>query len=147
MSARAIVILSIACFVVGIGTGRYATPTKVVTKTVVQTKEELKDNSTVTRTTDTKPGGEILTTVTIHHHFDETEQKSHESDKIVEHAAPRWTISGLVGLSLRSAAPMYGASVNYRILGPIGIGAFGLVPSSALGGNSPLGGLSVSVSF
>lgn len=134
------------CGLIGVGVGRYSAPTKTLTESSKTQQNTIDDHKVVTETQDKKPNGEILTTITISHDVDKTQENSQKNEKIVEHEAPRWTISALAGLQV-GGSPMYGSAVNYRILGPIGIGAFGLVPQAPSKGAGPLGGVSLSISF
>ncbi len=133
------------------GAGRFAAPTKVVTKTEVVTKEVIKEVKAETkviyrdRVVDrviTKDG--TVTEHIVYKSAEATKEVDRTSDakssdtkteKVTITDAPRLTVSVLAGVDLKpawqplgpSAGPLaLGLSVQYRVAGPIVVGAWGL---------------------
>jgi hypothetical protein len=123
-TALAFVLVGIISF----GSGRYLTPTKVVTQIkTVEVEHVIKDDNVVTTTHEVKePDGEdvvdtttkdLTTTVT-------QEKEATEETKTVTTEKPQWKVSGIITAKpLTLYQPSYGALVERRILGPVFIGA------------------------
>jgi hypothetical protein len=142
---------------IGLVVGRYSLPQKVVTK--VQTVEVEKKTSdehklVADRTTTTtqqvkKPDGTVMTTTVTKNDVQtrdttdilSVDSKKSDTEKTVTYSGSRWSMSVLAGknVSSLSAAPTYGASVGYRLLGPVTVGGFGLTNGTV--------GLSLGLSF
>lgn len=123
MAVKTTVLIGLISLLVGLAAGRYSLPAKVVTKTVTvaQTDRQSTDRSTITHKSDG--------TVVIQRNVVTATEKHEtgESSKSVEHYTAKWTVSGLVGIQpLNAKTPAYGAGVDYRVLGPIEVGAWGL---------------------
>lgn len=148
----AYVIILLACFAIG----RYSAPTKVVN----ETKTDSTDRKTVDTDTDrsrhresttvevqTPDGTKTITTKVIDD--TSTERKSKTIDDSITHTQTRAetvykkssiTISALAGLELSSLShPIFGAAASKEILGPIGVGVWGL--------NNGTFGASISLTF
>lgn len=114
---------------IGVACGRYTLPAKIVTKTVVTTdsSKHESDHSVVVRTETRKPDGTdtIITTTQKNVTNVSTADTTSLSSKAVTYDTERWELLGVAGLDLRGA-PAYGAEINYRLLGPVTIGAMGL---------------------
>ena len=149
------VVLSVIALTVAYGAGRWASPTKVVTKTVTVEVEKKTDdvksdlNLDKHRETTTvvlkKPDGTEETTThvtedttankTRDEHSTDQVNKTSSQTKEVTYTSPKVTVSALAGLSFSgSPAPAYGASISKPILGPVTVGLWGL--SNATGGVS-----------
>lgn len=155
-------IVGLVLLLVGAGLGRYASPAKVEIKTetvevekIVEKKVYVEDakkkkaNKRQTHTIETtKPDGtktketfdlDESTTFVETHEGETTElNKEHEavnkSDKTVTNET-KWQINALAGADIPRAVIVYGAQVEYRVLGPIFVGGFGLT-SGVLGVSS-----------
>lgn len=129
MSTRLQLLIGLLLLVIGLALGRYYTPEKVVTKTVIQTntvevthdhvvtvvKEVTALNGTKTKTTTT------IDLSVINSNTDSTTQ----TQKTVTRDNPQWKTS--VQFSSSSVLPdyLYGVTVERRIIGPVFIGVFG----------------------
>lgn len=143
--------------------GRWASPTKVITE--IKTVEvEKKTDQTVADVTkhkhkkivivaSQKPDGEKNSTTTITDDADsnntskttqtDTSDKAIDNKHEEDHPEPKTTIAAMAGISTRDGQIQYGAQVYRPILGPFGVGVFGL-------GNVTDGiscGLSVGITF
>ena len=138
--------IGVTVVVIAFAAGRYSTPTKTVTqiKTVeiekkVEDKKVDNDHKTHLKRTKTevdKPdGSKTITTVTEN----VTEDKTKSDDKTVDNKTKdttatkteskgnsQVTISALSGVDVTNGHYVFGASVYKPVLGPIGIGVFGL---------------------
>lgn len=126
--------------------GRWASPTKVITeiKTVevekktdqtIDTAQKHKHKKIIIVTSE-KPGGQKDSTTTITDDTDsvsnstttqtdtadKTTDNKHEEDR----PEPKTTIAAMAGISTRDGQIQYGASVYRPLLGPLGVGVFGL---------------------
>lgn len=125
MSIRLYLLLALLLLVVGYSLGRYFTPQKVVTETIIKTKTiTVVQHDTQTTVTE-KPDG-TKTTVIVDKSVDTTHQdQTIDKTKVVENNKPDWHI----GVDFSPKNPQYeyfyGARVERRILGPMFIGAFG----------------------
>lgn len=142
-------IIGIVALSAAYGAGRWASPTKIVTKTetvevekkVSDTKSDLEVNKhkeTVT-TTNRKPDGTVETTTKV---VEDTEAgrksdtittdsvaQTSTTTKEVVYASAKVTVSLLGGMSLSGSGiptPVYGASLSKPVWGPITLGVFGL---------------------
>lgn len=126
--------------------GRWASPTKVITeiKTVEvekktdQTVADIKKHhkKKVVIVVSEKPDGDKQSTTTITDDSDsdnssKTSQvqdtgKSSDNKHEEDHPEPKTTIAALAGINTRDAQIQYGLSVYRPIIGPLGIGIFGL---------------------
>lgn len=151
------VLLAGGCFIAG----RYTAP--VETKTEVEYVERLQviRTTVVKRVVDTKtktviverPDGTKTTVIDQEKHEAEdskssqvaTNDTSAKESHTVTSARPNWRVGALVGVHLSPGvpAPVYGAVVERRLLGPISVGAWGL--GSPTAGVS--GGLALSLEF
>jgi len=153
MNNKTKVIIAVSAILVSFASGRFLTPTKVVTvvKTVeVEKKTSASDKKTHKETTiveSTKPDGTKETTTKIvevddtkKHSTDDITKQS-ESTSTVTKGGSRLSVSALAGVSLSnfSGGPIYGASVSRELLGPISLGVWGLNNSTA--------GISLGLSF
>lgn len=125
MSIRLYVLLALLLLVIGYSLGRYFTPQKVVTKTVIETKTVTVVQRDTQTTVTEKPDG-TKTTVIVDKSIDTTHQdQTIDKTKTVENNKPDWH----VGLQLAPKNPQYeyfyGVQVERRILGPVFVGAFG----------------------
>lgn len=142
--AGIVIILMLVAF----GAGRFASPTKVVTKVeekvvnkeVVKWKtktviEETK-NKEIIITKTVKPDGTVVETKrivdkgTVSKDSSKDSQTEKESSKskitveVKEKSPPSWTISGLA--RYKDGGVDFGASAYKRVLGPVGVGVFGI---------------------
>lgn len=130
MTTKQIALAIVLVFALGLSIGRFATPTKVETKTVtveVEHKAEDKKVDKVTTIT-VKPDGTKTTTITDK---TETTTKTDVSDiktssKLVENKHSDLNISVLAGVDITNPKIIYGASVTKGIIGPVSIGIWGL---------------------
>lgn len=143
--------------------GRWASPTKVITeiKTVEvekktdQTVADVKKqkHKKIVIVASEKPDGQKDSTTTITDDVSsdsnskttqvDTENKTVDNKHEEDHPEPKTTIAALAGISTRDGQIQYGAQVYKPILGPFGVGVFGL-------GNATDGiscGLSVGITF
>lgn len=133
-------------FVAGAAVGYFVTPTKVVTKTVVQqTKQETQDiqkNKVFDKTETILPDGtkKIETKITDKSTdtTDSTSSSLTTSEKTVERSQSSLLVYGLAETKITSM-PTYGAGVQRRVLGPLWLGAFGTTGPSV--------GVTVGLSF
>lgn len=118
---------------VGYAFGRYAQPAKIQiqTQTVVKEVETVK-HDTVTTTKEIKePNGAIETdTTVVDKDVDSTQiQSNTKTSETITNVKPQWFAT--VGMGMGSGSltdgftPIYNASVNRRILGPIYLGVWG----------------------
>lgn len=132
-------------------TGRWASPTKIITeiktvevekktdKTVADSKHENHKKIIIIRVE--KPDGEKTTTTTMTDDTKadnittntqvDTANKQIDNKHEEDHPEPKTTIAALAGVNTRNASIQYGVSVYRPVLGPLGIGIFGLGNSSS----------------
>jgi len=139
MTIRLYVLISLLLVVVGYTIGRYTTPEKVVTKTVIDTHTVTVVQHDIQTVTVTKPDGTSTTTV-ADHSVDTTKSQTDEHEsKVVENQKPQWKVSAQFAPKVPQYEYFYGAQVERRILGPVFVGAFGNIDHTV--------GLSVGLEF
>lgn len=161
MTTRVKAVIAAVALLGAYGAGRWASPTKVVTKvkTVQVVKTIDTSRSSLNRDRHVKtvvhfvrlPNGTVEKTTTITQDS-QTKTKRQTADrelsvdqtdksKHVTYAVPSLTVSLLGGVSVSTPipTPVYGLSVSKRVIGPIGIGAWGL--------NNGTVGLSAGITF
>jgi hypothetical protein len=147
MTTKTKVIISIVVVVVtSFSVGRYTVSETVRTETKiveVEKKEKKVDTDVKKNTKKTtkkvivvKPDGSSETTIVTDENtttdkdqkVDETSQKNTDTDKSKEvvKGDSKLTISALGGIDLSTKKPVYGASIQKDVLGPINVGLFGL---------------------
>jgi len=125
MNTRSYVLLGLLLLVVGVAIGRYVTPERIVTKTIIDTKIVTVVQHDTRTVTVTKPDG-TTTIVSTDKSVDTIKQVEHESQvKVVENNKPQWKVSAQFAPKNVKYEYFYGAQIERRILGPIFIGAFG----------------------
>lgn len=134
--------LLVVIFLVGLATGRYTLPAKIVTKTEIQTvtkvvkdtTQDKKDNTVTTITETKKPDGSVVTQTQIVDKNQTDTKTDVKTDKdMVSKSSETETrdvnqlgVNGLVGLRVGAGESLtYGVSVQRKLLGPVEIGAFG----------------------
>lgn len=138
------IIIGLVLLTVGYATGRYVQPTKVVTKTetVVKTNDVIHEHVHVVTHTITKTDGTKDTTTVVDNNSTEDKNSTSKSDSstVTTYSKSQWKVGALVGLSSTNLyAPIYGANVEKRILGPISAGLWATTGKE--------GGLSISLEF
>ena len=118
MSIKQGILALLVAFLIGAAVGRYSLPAKVVTKTIVQRV----DHSTIQRVETKRPDGTDTIVTSVKRDVD----LRSENDKTVTNDVQRWSLLGVAGIGLKDRAPAYGAEINYRLLGPVEVGAVGL---------------------
>lgn len=118
----------IACIItllVGVSVGRYSLPARVETRTVTVERQATSDHSTTTTTK--RPDG--TTTIVTHNDINTIDQTNSQSSTVTERETQRWALN--VTAAIRPAIgqyqPVYGLSVQYRLVGPFTVGAFGML--------------------
>lgn len=146
MNNKTKVIIVVIALVTSFAVGRWAAPTKIVTKTIeVEKKVIVKDDKKDTRKHRSKKTVVVVTpdgtkTTTIVDNTD-TDTKQENKDKTTddikkdsettkEYSSSKVTVSALGALNLKTGLPAYGAAVSKPILGPLTIGAFGLTDTT-----------------
>lgn len=125
MTMRLQLLIGLLLLVIGLGLGRYMTPTKVVTKTVIETHTVEVVHHDVQTVTVESPDGTKTTTV-VDKSVDTTKQDTEQSTlKVVENGKPQWKISAQFSPKYPRYEYLYGVQVERRILGPIFVGGFG----------------------
>lgn len=111
----------ILVFLLGVGVGKYSTPSKSTEKDKTVTSDQ--QGTTTNDTTITKPDGTVvkehIVTVVKKEFIDR------EVAKVVEASKPSWAISALAGYSLQDNQRVYGIDVKKRVAGPVFVGAWG----------------------
>jgi hypothetical protein len=146
MSTRNQIIVVVILLVGAFAAGRWAAPTKIVTKTVEvekqvtlkDDKKEIVDHSKKKITVTRKPDGTKTTIVEIGTDVDTKVVSNDKTTTDVEkqnETTKQWdtskvTISALGGYKIGDAGPLYGASISKPILGPITVGAWALSNST-----------------
>lgn len=103
----------------GLGLGRYSMPAKVVTKTQIKTVTLRQDHTIVVR----KPDG----TVEVHRDIVTGVHQDALQSKETTRDMPRWQLGIMAGVKpFKTETPAYGASLDYRLLGPVNAGIWGL---------------------
>lgn len=125
MPTKYVVYIALVSCLIGLAFGRFSLPAKKsVTKTTA-TDVAKSDDSVIHVIKVQKPDGTIVTKTTVDKHVDTVVRKDTKDQTVVEYNQPKWTISALGALNLDGKVS-YGASVSYRLLGPINVGVFGL---------------------
>lgn len=125
MNMRLYVLLGLLLVVIGYSLGRYTTPEKVVTKTVIDTKTVTVVQHDIQTVEVDKPDGTKTITV-VDKSVDTTKQQIDESQiKVVENSKPQWKVSAQLAPKAVAYEYFYGAQVERRVLGPVFVGAFG----------------------
>lgn len=144
MTTKTKVLLSALTIIVSFALGRWATPTKIITKTEIVEVEKKTDNKnteaerdkhkTTTTTETSRPDGTKTTTTTTtedsttHKTASESSTsdstKTTETSKEVTRSSDKVTISVLGSLKLNdlTSGSSYGGMIYKPILGPIGLG-------------------------
>lgn len=119
------ILIGLLLLVIGIAVGRYTLPTKVVTKTVIDTHTVTVVQHDVQTVEVDKPDG-TKTVVTTDKSVDTTKSKTDESQtKVTENYKPQWKAAVQFSSSSNLPDYLYGVTLEKRILGPIFIGGFG----------------------
>ncbi len=148
ITAKQKVIIGTIALATAYAAGRWASPTKVVTKVQTVTVQQKVDKTQTDTNRDKhvktvvhevrKPDGEVIKTVTITQDTQTARQthkvatddidKTKSSEKEVTYTQSKVTLSALAGVSFAGVAPqmVYGASITKPVLGPVTVGAFGL---------------------
>lgn len=125
MNIRLYILLGLLLIVIGYSLGRYTTPEKVVTKTVIDTKTVTVVQHDIQTVEVDKPDGTKTITV-VDKSVDTTKQQIGESQtKVVENSKPQWKVSAQLAPKAVVYEYFYGAQIERRILGPVFVGAFG----------------------
>lgn len=137
-------IVGLVALAVGYGSALLTQPEKVVTKTqeVIKTVTVEHTNQTTTKTVIKKPDGTTITQEKTEdtHDLKTSENQRISIDKQVSNSKPDWMVSATAGFGYdRSLDPVYGVSVQRRILGNIYMGAYGMTNKNV--------GLSVGLQF
>jgi len=135
MDKKYIVMAIVFMCAVGYAFGRYFQPPQVVTKEVEVIKEVevvKREVKTIIKEV-TRPDGTKETTTTIDENTKETTRKdqNRQNETIVTAQKPQWKVDLMVKASLTNIIPVYGASVQRRILGPMFVGVQGWGDQSA----------------
>jgi len=119
---NAAIAIGLALFV-GAAIGRLAAPTRTQLSTQTQKTEQLEDHSKITKTEQKKPDGSVTTITTIEKNVGEKSQEQNQSEKIVQRDSTHLLFS-LIGAvnPVNGSGPVWGASVQGRVFGPIWIG-------------------------
>lgn len=136
MSMKQGVIGLVVVFVLGCAIGRFSLPAKVVTKTVT-VEAKTKDTDTtnhdkITVTETTRTDGSVTKVTQIQKNTTQdtklTDNKSSDTTKTVEYNTARWSVMAVAtSHPLKGMfTPTYGGEIEYRLIGPIKIGALGL---------------------
>ena len=135
------IIGGILLLVIGFGLGKYTQPAKVITKTQVVTNDVVHDHIHTVVHTVVQPNGEKDTTTVVDNNSTEESSSQSSSSTVTTYNKPQWKAQVLAGLPLNGQplAPIYGAGVERRIIGPISAGVWG--------NNNREAGLSVSLEF
>jgi hypothetical protein len=136
MTTRTKYLIAAAGMLVSFDLGRYtvsAPETKTETSQTTNTDTESnKDTHKETTTiTEKQPDGATTTTTkivedTVTKKDTETKTDSHTEQTVTPPKLNTLNLSVLAGIDLSRQTPVYGASVNKQLLGPITIGLFGL---------------------
>lgn len=142
MTNRQILIITAVALVSGVAIGRFLTPTKVETRTILQeSKLDTKDSDlernrhkeTVVKETVRPDGTKKTTSRTVEDSNTKQKKaetsvavKTEEKSKVVENDSSRVTVMGLAAIDVRNPGKIdYGLMVCRPILGPFTLGAFG----------------------
>ena len=133
-------LIGILSFALGRYTGR-TTITTTDKKTDEVRNVDTHQNEIITEVK--KPDGTVTTITTINTNIESTDKKDTDtmSKTVVKTASAKTNISALIGTSTHDffGPPSYGISVNREVIGPITVGAFGLMNGTF--------GLSVGITF
>lgn len=123
--------------------GRLSAPEKIKIEkqeVVVKDTEKQRDKEVITdKKITTLPDGTKVEEVKIRENTKtvttETEKKKTNESKLVQSGAGKVNISGLFGIKPRKLQDglVYGVSVSTRVLGPVTIGIWGLIPEPVVG--------------
>lgn len=119
-----IVKYSVLALIIGLALGRYTIPARTVHEHDVETEKHVADHSTVTRTQ--KPDGTVITIT----HKDVAVQADRQTQNKVEvdNSTEKWSLSLTAGIRpLKQEGLVYGAQMSYRLLGPVQVGAWGIL--------------------
>lgn len=158
---------AVLLFVLGLATGRYATPPDKITKietveiekiVYVKEQEKTEQNKTYKHTIEkTLPDGTVTkeTTETDEKNLFVKEKEQSQEERASSNTEEklvgvtnkgRWLINGMIGADVSAGIEgqvkeilVYGIQVDYRILGPIHVGAWGVTSKEV--------GLSVGLEF
>lgn len=127
MRPKIVVLLAGGSLLLGLAVGRYTLPAKVVHDVHIQRRYV---TNTITKKVETKkPDG----TDVIETEVDRTSRGATEADHHDEttYNTQKWDLVGLAGVDVPRNRQVYGGAVDYRLLGPITIGAWGLSSGAA----------------
>lgn len=129
MSTRYYLLILVIAIVVSYAYGRYNTPVKIVTKTVIETKTvEVvhHDIQTVIKEV-TKPDGtkEVTTTITDKSVDNTDTNQTVDQTKVVSNEKPQWKVNAGFTPHNPALGYFYSATIERRILGPIFLGVQG----------------------
>ncbi len=144
MGIKGHLLIILLVFAAGFGTAKYFSPAKTIvkTETVVKTNDVIHEHVHTVTHTIVQPNGEKDTTTVVDNNSTEDKNSTSKSDSstVTTYSKPQWKVGALVGLSSTNLyAPIYGANVEKRILGPISAGLWANTNKEA--------GLSVSLEF
>lgn len=151
LSTKNKVIASSVVILVSFATGRYTVPEKVKVETKVVEVEKKTDtldknqHKVTTVVIVKKPDGTVQTEKTTTQDSNYTNKETNNVDlakdttKETDKDEAKVTVAALVGLNVFNGQIKYGAQVYKPVIGPIGIGVFGLSDGTA--------GCSVGISF
>lgn len=144
---KVLAIGSIVLLCLGAAAGRYATPEKVIVKTVQVEKKQIDKNEhkdvIIDKRVNKDGSSETITKISDDSNTHITDKKETKSETIVNNPK-NWNVSLLVSPVANddifpTGSLSYGVHVQRKILGPISVGAFGLTNRTY--------GLSVGVEF
>lgn len=130
LPTKATVITGVVCVVGGLAVGRFSLPTKVVVRTVVQTRQiVVHQDHVITKVVTVKePNGAVQTTTTTQDLSTTTShvQSDSDSSKTVTYTKPSWLVGAMAGVDVPGRQTGYGAFAERRVLGPLYLGGYGL---------------------
>lgn len=120
MRKRHLVVIALVSLSAAFAFGRYSSPVKIKTITVVKRVKNQVVHETI------KPDGTVEKTITTQVNTDKN-----TDSQTTKGGAPQINVYGLVGV--QALKPVAGAHVSAEVLGPISIGVFGLTNGSVGG--------------
>lgn len=138
MTTRTKYLLVTLAVVTAFAAGRWTNGVSKTSDKIDTTTKTKETNHRVTVITK-DPSGKETTTITEDIVIKEKEKKNEVKTVTVAPKHSSLNISALVGTSIHTLQPVYGASISKEILGPVTIGAFGLTNGTA--------GVSVGLNF
>jgi hypothetical protein len=128
------VLVAIGLPVGGYFAGKYSQPAKVVVKTEVKevVKEVVKKDVVIVEREIIRPDGTVeRERIEIDRSQYEREQKKDEVSKTETTKRANYRAAAIVGADFRSLQPVYGASIDARVFGPVSVGAWGMTNGTA----------------